>query len=271
MDDLNKSALTHDVTSAVALWMDEKGFKPVETEVPMPYLTKSLDEKGWIADLAGVIFPTQTELINLKLIKKSPPYSFPIDDQEKWETNPEYDVWAEELKTKMRLMTCLVEVKTTRGDFIGDRKWKLPLPTDMAFLAVPKGLVAPIEWPLGWGILEFHEGSIRQKRAPVVGSTTVEQQRDVILNIAVRRDHHTRYARLKEYSQRDRIEGKRERETTTLRRLSSAVLTIARGQRQSVENALSLHGIHKPDEILVDQLRGIWGIASRVEDKKDAN
>ena len=271
MDDLNKSALTHDVTSAVGLWMDEKGFKPVETEVQMPYLTKSLDEKGWIADLAGVIFPTQTELINLKLIKKSPPYYFPVDDQEKWETNPEYDVWVQGLKTNMRLMTCLVEVKTTRGDFIGDRKWKLPLPTDMAFLAVPKGLVSPLEWPSGWGILEFYDGSIRQKRAPVVGTTTVEQQRDVILNIAVRRDHHTRYARLKEWTQKERQATKLSRITSTLNSLESAMIHIVKGEHKSVEFALLMSGFRNPEPWMIEELKSIWGIAARLEDKKDEN
>ena len=265
MDDLNKSSLTHDVTSAVALWMDEKGFKPVETEVFMPYTTTSLDEKGWIADLAGVIFPTQTELINLKLIKKNPPYSFPIDGQEKWEPNPAYEVWSEELKTKQRLMTCLVEVKTTRGDFIGDRKWNLPLPTDMAFLAVPKGLVAPIEWPSGWGVLEFYDGSIRQKRAPVVGNTTVEQQRDVILNIAVRRDHHTRYARMKEWKQKERQATKLRRIGSTLTSLERAMIHIVKGECQSVEFALMVSGFYDPEPWMIEELKSIWGLA--VNDK----
>jgi hypothetical protein len=64
MNDRNKSPITHEVTDAVAVWLDAHGFKPVETEVPMV--------AGWVADLAAVICPTQTELIALQLIKRPP-------------------------------------------------------------------------------------------------------------------------------------------------------------------------------------------------------
>jgi hypothetical protein len=257
MDDLNKSSLTCDVTSAVALWLDGMGFKPVETEVGMPLVIEN--EKGWIADLAGVIIPTQTELINLKLLTKSPRWSM-LDKDGNFVRNTAYEKWSKERDLKIRLMTCLVEVKTTRQDFLGDRKWNLPTPTDLAYLAYPKGLVDPSEWPAGWGILEFHENSIRQKRFPFPGQTTSEQQRDVILSIAVRRDHHTRYARHREFLRKDREREKREKLETSMHRIIRAVTDIVEGKRESVENVLFFHGLPKISPWATEELKPLWSI-----------
>jgi len=262
MDDLNKSPLTCDVTSAVALWLDGMGFKPVETEVGMPWIETS--EKGWIADLAGVIFPTQTELINLKLLRKGPRWSL-LDNDGKWEKNPAYEEWEKERATKQRLMTCLVEVKTTRADFLGDRKWNLPLPTDLAYLAYPKGLVDPSEWPAGWGILEFHDGQVRQRRFPFPGQTTSEQQRDVILSIAVRRDHHTRYERLRKFNQEDRERRNRDKGETRLRNIAYAVLDITQGKHENVEKCLSYHGLKNIGSWTIEKLQDIWGIRNDLQ------
>jgi hypothetical protein len=261
MDDLNKSPLTCDVTSAVALWLDGMGFKPIETEVGMPWSTREENEKGWIADLAGVIFPTQTELINLKLLRRGPRWSL-LDNDGKWEKNPAYEEWEKERAAKQRLMTCLVEVKTTRADFLGDRKWNLPLPTDLAYLAYPKGLVDPSEWPAGWGILEFHDGQVRQRRFPFPGQTSSEQQRDVILSIAVRRDHHTRYARIREFNREDRERRNRDKGETRLRNIAYAVLDITQGKHESVENCLSYHGLKNVGSWTLEKLEPLWEIKS---------
>jgi hypothetical protein len=68
MADRNKTELTQNVTRIASLWLNRKGFKPVETEVCVEWRHK----KAWIADVAGVIAPTQTELIDLKLIRRPP-------------------------------------------------------------------------------------------------------------------------------------------------------------------------------------------------------
>ncbi len=260
MDDLNKSPLTCDVTSAVALWLDGMGFKPVETEVPMP--RPAVDEKWWIADLAGVIFPTQTELINLKMLARAPKYyldnRFIGNPDGEWIPNPAFEEWRKERDAKQRLMTCLVEVKTTRADFLGDRKWNLALPTDLAYLAVPRGLVVPSEWPVGWGILEFHDGEIRQKRFPFPGQTTSEQQRDVILSIAIRRDHHTRYARHREFMREHREREKQEKVSSHLRKVTSAVFDILEGKRGGVKECLEYRGIKNAENWTIKELEPLW-------------
>ena len=268
MNDLNKTPLTHDVTSAVAFWMDEKGFKPVETEVPMPWVKEN--DKGWIADLAGVIVPTQTELINLKLLTRAPKYylsnGYFGNPDEEYKPNPAYEKWSEERFIKQRLMTCLVEVKTSRGDFVGDRKWNLDVPSDLAYLAVPKGLISPDEWPVGWGILEFSENAIRQKRPSFQFTATVEHQRDIILAIAIRRDHNTRYARLREHEREDRQRRNLERINYSIRDIHRAIIDITKGKHESVENVLRYQGIRNVNPWVIKELEQLWGIAKEFKD-----
>jgi hypothetical protein len=244
MKDRNKSELTHEVTSAVAAWMDERGFKPVETEVYV--------ERGWVADLAGVIVPTQTELIDLKLLRPRPTWKRPTDEHAAWKA--EYDAID-------RTMTALVEVKTSRSDFVGDRKWKLPIPTDLAFLAVPSGMVKEEEWPTGWGILSYSNGSVRRLRTPTPTVTTISQQFSVVLEIAVRRDHHTRYARLREQQRERRIS---DAEAKSIRRASDiarAFLQIARAEHNSVEEVLGRNNIKNLGGFVMEQLENLWGVA----------
>lgn len=106
--DRNKSELTHKLTAAAAFWLDEAGFKPVETEVPVC--------PGWVADLSGVIRPTKTEATRLKLIPPRGPYSRPNAWRE----------WCDAFAAIPSLLTAVVEVKTSRSDFIGDHKWGKP-------------------------------------------------------------------------------------------------------------------------------------------------
>lgn len=249
MSDRNKSQLTHDVTNATAAWLDERGFKPVETEVgPLSY---DENNTGWIADLAGVICPTQTELIDLKLLRSRPSWKALDEDQKTWRAD---------YKSLDRTMTCLVEVKTSRGDFIGDRKWSLTPPTDLAFLAVPSGMIEREEWPYGWGILAYWEGcGIRRLRPPTPRVTTPEQQFATVLSIAVRRDHHTRYARLREFQRAQRL---RDGEDKTIRRagdIARAFLQIARGEHNNVEEVLDRHQLRKLPYYVLEQLNQLWG------------
>ena len=104
IDDRNKTDLTKLVTSAAVRWLDEKGFKPIETEVPV--------SPGWVADIAGSILPTNTELISLKLIKRGPRWSQP-GYPEKWKE------WEASAAWLRRLLTVIVEVKTSKSDFSG--------------------------------------------------------------------------------------------------------------------------------------------------------
>lgn len=136
IDDRNKSDLTKQVTAAALMYLDERGCKPIETEVGVA--------SGWVADIAAVLDPTITELVALKLLKRQPRYGC-----------PGYKEWDTQVRQVHRFMTALVEVKVSRSDFSGDQKWTLPLPTNLAYLAFPKGLITESEYPAGWGLLEY--------------------------------------------------------------------------------------------------------------------
>lgn len=256
--DRNKSQLTHDVTTASAHWLEAHGFKPVETEVSMPW--QNPNDTGWVADLASVIVPSQTELIEMRLLPSRPrwPSYEHRDDKEKMARYREKEaVWDAKRAALYRRMTCLVEVKTSRSDFRGDRKWKAPWPTDLAYLSVPKGLIKPEEYPAGWGILE--DGA-RCVRAPEPRTATIEQHLSVVMAIAIRRDHHTRYERWREIARQDRIdEGERRREVR-LQNLADAVFCVANGRYDSVEVAVKAH-LRDCPEWLMERMRRIWRVA----------
>ena len=263
MIDRNKTGITHDVTVAVAGWMEEHGFKPVETEV--------LVEMGWCADLAGVIEPTQTELIALKLLERPPSWNeinSLVTKRRVWKEEV-LQKWQEKYQSLSRVMTCLVEVKTSRSDFNGDRKWKAVLPTDLAYVAVPKGLIEQREWPEGWGVLEFSNGLLRRLRAPTPGTTTADQKLSVVMSIAVRRDHHTRYERWREYQKADRIEAAENKQIRSVGQMARAMLHIAHGLHDSVEMVLSYHGIKNMPEYMMTPLRQLYGIAKDRSKEKE--
>ncbi len=92
---------------------------------------------------------------------------------------------------KRQIFTSLVEVKASRNDFISDHKWDLPQPTNLAYLAAPKGLISEGEWPVGWGILEFCDGLIRVRRWASPVNSPPELQRDVIFEVLMRLFHTT--------------------------------------------------------------------------------
>jgi len=216
MQDRNKTELTHKVTDAVDGWLDERGFKPVETEV---YVCE-----GWIADLAGVIVPTQTELQELRLLPRKP----------KWEKREEVEAWYALANERQQLMTALVEVKTSRADFRGDKKWGQQPPTNLAYLAIPNDLpMSPTELPEGWGLLAYSAAtqSIRQTRPPIIREATADQKLCVVHEIGVRRDHRTRYENHREAQKADRIHQNQEVSRTRIRDAISAVTAVFHGCR----------------------------------------
>lgn len=262
--DRNKTDLTHKITDAASQWLDNHGFKPVETEVCVP---SAPTEKGWIADLASVICPTQTELIELRFIKRPPQYRYGHRNEDYEERRA---AWETEFKKVFRRMTCLVEVKTSRSDFIGDRKWKLTPPTDLAWIALSPGIATVEECPEGWGILVMRGDLINQVRVPTPRVSTVEEQLHVIYQIAIRRDHRTRYAQEREWQKEDRIRRAGTESRDRMQNIIHAVRDIAAGKFQysetpinSVEDALSYHGVRNAKERELEMLAELFGIAAK--------
>lgn len=58
-------------------------------------------------------------------------------------------------------VSCLIECKTSRSDFLADRKKKFRVSRELGmgdwrFMLTPKGLIEIDELPTGWGLLEVH-------------------------------------------------------------------------------------------------------------------
>jgi hypothetical protein len=250
MIDLNKTALTHDVTTAALAWMYEKGFKPLQTEVRV--------KDGWVADIAGVIKPTQTEILDLKLIERAPKWTV--------ETQELVYEWAERVRTMKQVpYTGLVEVKTSRSDFTRDQKWEMPQPVNLAYLAVPKGLILEDEWPAGWGILEFSEGSIRVRRPASIATTPPELQRDVIFEISIRLENTTDPSTV---SKREELREQGDRmKAMRLSQIIEGVASIVESNHNDFGLALALSSL--PSSKLTAQekerLNRLFGLGKHVE------
>lgn len=241
--DGNKSEATRLITASVCQWMYERGFKPVETEVQV--------SPGWIADLAGVCVPTPTEAIRLRLIPSKP-------KSKSWDSvrgcyDPErvriwrerMNAWKSQLAILPNYLTAIVEVKASRSDFSGDRKWKLPPPSHLCYLAYPSGLLEPCEIPAGWIPIECSESGrvVRANHPPVMHPVTVEQTLDVVHAIAHRRHNATHYERHRQIMKQHRA---RQAEDTTRRRMSDAiraVLDLARTPYASVDEWMNKNWI----------------------------
>lgn len=245
IDDRNKTELTKTVTALAIAYLDERGCKPIETEVWV------CREPCWIADVAGMICPTQTEMIKLKLVKSKPAY-----------TSPRFKSWQAEIANLYRTMSVMVEVKTTRADFRGDKKWTRPIPTDLAYLAIHRGIVRPDEFPEGWGILEHHDGAIRLLRAPTPRETAIQERFHVCLQVALRRDHASRYERFRAFARQERIEQQASKSRITMNKAIDAVCAITQGEHESIERALEVHGIKDVDRWTMEALQGLWAIKS---------
>lgn len=250
--DRNKTTITHSVTQTARAWLDEKGFKPVEEEV---YVADK-----WVADIAGVSYPNQTELINLKLIKRPPPWTYDADDIVRAKEEATYKSWKEIYEAIPSPLTALIEVKTSVGDFRGDRKWTAEWPTNLCYVAMPEGMIEQAEWPLDWGIiLTTQDGEhVRRAYPSKIRSSCLEQQFKIVSSLAIACDHRTRHARLRELQKSFRA-GKAE--SRTMERISTVinfVEAIAKGQEVEDARRYYLSYDKLPDYLIkrLEELKG---------------
>lgn len=232
--DRNKTELTQNITRLAALWLDGKGFKPVETEISVA--------PQWVADVAGVCCPTQTEMINLKLIKP-PPRSRDFRDPTYQLYGEKYAAWREQYEGMPRQLTALIEVKTSVGDYRGDSKWTRDWPTDLCYVAMPEGMIPPERWPKGWGVILFSKNgtTVRRTFPSELRPSNFEQRFHVVHNLAVSRDHKTRYERMRQFEKQVRIRQGEEKTLHRIRNVISFVRAITRGT--PVERAARSYGI----------------------------
>lgn len=254
--DRNKTELTHKITAAVYRYLDERGCKPIETEVPIAV--------GWVADLAGLLCPTVTELVELKLLKRKP----------KW-NQPGYEKWweaAKERQSAIGAATVLVEVKASDGDFKNDKKWAMALPAQLCYVAVPQGLHVNSHLQNPWGILRYYEGGdiLRCERPPELVPITIEQKFDTALQIAIRRDNQTRYSAHREFVKGIRIERNKEVSRDRVSKILHGMISVVKGEHGSALAALEYHGVRHVPNYLTRKLDELWGVGLRQEKKQEA-
>ena len=248
-EDQNKTEITKEITAATCFWLDERGCKPVESEVTVA--------RGWIADIASVVCPSNSELQDLKLIRRAP----------KWSKREEREAWEVEAAGISRMMTVIVEVKTSRSDFVGDKKWISPPVADLNWIASPSGLIGESERPPGWGLLEYSDSRdcMIQRCPPPVQVTRAEQQRDLIHAVACRRDNHTRYEHINRIRRQYADDNKQRQSLTRVKDAMRAALAIVNGEHGSVEGALVAHGIKlgSMGELEMLKLTKLWACVPR--------
>jgi hypothetical protein len=260
--DRNKTLGTRKITASVMVWMDNLGFKPVETEVQLC--------AGWQCDIAGVIDPTRSEAVAMKLIPRNANWK----DWQKDSVAADEKARAHEsaYAALPSPITTLVEVKATLSDLKGDRKWEGSSPADLSFLAVPEKLVAAavsLVTNPHWGLIRVTERGCRVIRWPVISSVTIEQRLATVYSIAVKRDHRTRYRALRESEKQARATKNKEKVTPDRwSEIARVVTIIAPGGRagvfayESVQHVLSSKRIGWLPVSVVEQLQELWGIAA---------
>lgn len=187
--DVNKTAATHRATATAVYYLAQRGYKPIETEVGV--------YDGWVADIASFVYPTTTELKKLKLLRK--------EERGGYRVVPVDAKYHEGLNFTDRYgagpFTAIVEVKTTKADFLKDVGFKFSgkiFPAHFCYVAYPKNLGVSV--PHGWiGLLLNDEcdrvvkvelESCMDDMHPQWPSDMV----DLIAAVAIRRHHLTEYA-----------------------------------------------------------------------------
>lgn len=92
---------------------------------------------------------------------------------------------------------------------------------------------------------------------------TPAQQLDVVFQIAVRRDNHTRYARLREWQKEIRAQTNENISRTRVLTAMRAMQSIVQGEHGSVQEALDYHGVKHIPEYYREELQKMWATASR--------
>ncbi len=191
--DANKTPLTHRVTAVAAAYLDGIGCKPVETEVSI--------RADWIADVASYWYPTATE--TKKLFSPKRVREMLGESDLRCVRDMAVRVFGETMP-----ISVLVEVKTTKADFVRDqRKWG-QFPAHVCMVAFPCNLIEPAEIPKDWFGLETSQDGRTLRKVHRFG--TVHPQHhglllDFIAQVGIRRDHRTRYRALRDWNKVYRV------------------------------------------------------------------
>ena len=278
--------MTHRITSGAQLYLKDRGFKPIETEVTVV--------QGWQSDLAAVVVPTDTELQYMKLIPKKPAYGFQCDylrdryGSEYWKSDEfkklqekkqeELNAWKKLADAVPSPLTAIVEVKVTRGDFFRDDKWTRPSPVNLRYLAMPAAMIKRSEYPVGWFVLEFGADGklLRVPQQGTIELPSIDRQMWTIHEIAVRRHHRTEHVWIKDVNKRLSAEQTVQKQNMRVSNVLSAVLDIVKGGDEyykTPEDVLRARRI-KYDTLPYyqkEEIKRLWGIGKKSESNVNPN
>lgn len=235
MSDANKTELTKQLTAAAVLWLEERGFRPVESEVPVC--------GGWVADLASFCYPSRTEAQRLKLLDRRPQYNKGGDFEIHCH---KMNAWKKRFERIPSPLTAIVEVKTSAADFKKDvlRKFKWPTRSNLSFVAVPASMNTPaLGDSIGehWGILVLDAaGRVRAKRIPNLRIQGLEETLRLVAAIALRRDAFTRYERSREFQRQWREHSNHRTANYRMASVVNCVLSIAKCEH-SIDDAVAVY------------------------------
>ena len=248
--DRNKTPLTHAVTETAYRYLADRGFKPLEKEC---YIADR-----WIADIAGVCTPSQTEAANLRLIKRAPKWERSADDAAQAAQQAAREAWTATYTALLQPLTALVEVKTSVSDYSGDRKWTAIKPVNLCYVAMPEGMIPRERWPEGWGvILTTTNGlNLRKVHPPQIAPMTPEAQMWTVFRVANRMHNRVCYGKMAERQRAQRLEEAQYTTTGRFRDVVKVVLAIMGGK--PADEALRYWGIRAklPQDVL-DQLEAL--------------
>jgi hypothetical protein len=244
---MNSSETPHTRKAKIACrsYLADRGFKITETEV-------GYNGGKYIADVMGYnTYPLYSELIKFGLIephKKSQTFgegdnSFDIFFNDETEAN--------KLRSELGLpLIALIEVKTSRADFLRDKEKFSGIYAHLNFLAAPRAVLSPQEVPSGWWWLRLNDDCERVTRLYKGGKTKVLKDSErlaFVMSITNRNYNVERYSNF-----RNMIADIKEREDEYMPQRYYKVLqgidnylSDKRGLYSSLEHALYCNGIIK--------------------------
>jgi hypothetical protein len=166
------------------------------------------------------------------------------------------------------LLTVLLEIKISRSDFSQDHKWDKPSPTNLKYLAIPSGMLKKEEYPHGWFVLECNKNGGVRKCVQVGDLSHIEAEKQMwtLYSIAQRRHYRTEYAWHRDLQKQAREYDAERKSITRMANAVRAVLSIAKGVRNT-EDSLRWHGIkHKLPTYLMEELNQIEGALKNLKD-----
>jgi hypothetical protein len=230
---IDTKSLTNRITAGAKIWLLGAGVKPVEEEVDVA--------DGWVADLAGFVTPTATEL------KKSLKLHKIIDA-------PNYDNAIQRFYMTYQMpLTVLVEVKVNAADYRRDMGRKYftdsyhsTTPAHLSYLAFPKGMVDDRELPRHWGRIIFTEDGSKLLKATPPQSIAPQHQYETtrfIASVGMRCFNKWTYREVKEVVKRYRKQTAESTARVKVESILSACLMVSQKDSMSLVGALDYWGI----------------------------